>query len=72
MGIVFYDTSSLLTPYQHLSIYMEELKITITKESNITREEFAKFLKNFNLLKSGKIKGEIIELVKSLVEAEKK
>jgi hypothetical protein len=51
---------------------MEELKITITKESNITREEFAKFLKNFNLLKSGKIKGEIIELVKSLVEAEKK
>jgi hypothetical protein len=30
---------------------MEELKITIMKDSNTTAEELAQFIQNFNLLK---------------------
>jgi hypothetical protein len=53
-------------------ITMEKLEITINKESNITAEELAKFIENFNLLKNEKAKKEIIELVKSMTKAENK
>lgn len=49
---------------------MEELKITITKESTIQAEELADFITQFNLLTNERVKKEIINLVKSLVKTQ--